>query len=68
MLHKIYDSKGEVEKKFWSWVSGGLAPRRTDFAVPKATLTLTLTELSQLRVAVVRSKKLVAEAGDSSGT
>jgi hypothetical protein len=31
MLHKDYDRRCSIEKKkFWQWVSRGLAPRRTD--------------------------------------
>jgi hypothetical protein len=68
MLHKEYDRKSSVEKKnLWSWVSRGRRQNELiggKLPVVKVTLTLTLT----LRVAVVRSEKLVAETGGSSGT
>jgi hypothetical protein len=60
------------KKKLWSWASWCLAPRWTDWrwtASHEVTLTLILScWSSRLRVAVVRSEQLVAEAGGSLGT
>jgi hypothetical protein len=44
----------------------GLEPRIT--VLTRASSKVAVSQLSRLRVAAVRSKKLVAEAGDSSGT
>jgi hypothetical protein len=77
MLHKGYGCKGSVAKKKKSLVvnlkafgtkTNWLAVNRQSSSKSDSDIWHMTYELSQLRVAAVRSEKLVAEAGDGSGT
>jgi hypothetical protein len=72
MLHKDYYHKGSIKKKISVRGSQGDWPQDElmggkPHVVSNFDFDFELL-LSQLRVAVVRSEKLLAEAGDSSGT
>jgi hypothetical protein len=53
--------------KIWSWAPDGNFTRRQTGRLTVGLTQLSLELLSQLRVAAVERKKLVSEAGDSSG-